>query len=98
MNWDRLFTSPPPTTAWVLKTSEAVVVHRAATEIHAAVEDLPAGGFRVGPVGLQSVDQEAVGEVLARLKGAAEGAATAAVIVPTSWLRSSLVEVDRVPR
>jgi hypothetical protein len=98
MNWRRWLTSPPPTTGWVLDTGEALVVHRAATGIHCATEDLPAGGFHVGPVGLQSVDMDAVGAVLARLKGAAEGAGTGAVIVPSSWLRSFLVEIDRVPR
>jgi hypothetical protein len=83
----------------VLGATEAVVVHRAAgDEIHCAAEDLPAGAFEVGPVGLQSVNSEAVGPALARLKGAAEGARSAAVIVPTGWLRSFLIDVDRPPR
>ena len=79
--------------------TDAVVVHRAAgDEIHCAAEDLPEGAFEVGPVGLQSVNSEAIGPALARLKGAAEGAKSAAVIVPTSWLRSFVIDVDRPPR
>jgi len=99
MNWERVFTSPPPNTGWVLGANDAVVVHRAAIdEFHCAVEELPAGAFEVGPVGLQSVNREAVGPAFARLKGAAEGARSAAVIVPTSWLRSFLIDIDRPPR
>jgi len=99
MNWERIFTSPPPNTGWVLGTTDAVVVHRVAgDEIHCAAEDLPAGAFEVGPVGIQAVNSEAIGPALARLKGAAEGARSAAVIVPTSWLRSFLIDVDRLPR
>ena len=52
-----------------------MVVHRTKTqEIHCAAEELPAGGVDVGPVGLQAVHDRALEPVLARLKGAAEGA------------------------
>ena len=99
MNWDRIFTSPPPSTGWVLGATDAVIVHRTAgDEIHCAAEDLPAGAFEVGPVGLQSVNSEAIGPALARLKGAAEGTRSAAVITPTSWLRCFLIDIDRPPR
>ncbi len=99
MNWESLLTSPPPSTGWTLDAREAVIVHRTANgELHCAAEDLPDGGFKIGPVGLQAIDPEVVAPVFARLKGAAEGAQTAAVIVPTGWLRSYLIEIDRVPR
>jgi len=99
MNWERIFTSPPPSTGWTLDPREAVVVHRtAAGELHCAAEELPNDGFEIGPVGLQAMDREAVAPVFARLKGAAEGAKTAAVIVPTGWLRSYLIDLDRIPR
>ena len=99
MNFDRFFTSPPPATGWILSSGQCVVVHRTATEeIHCAAEDCPDGAFDVGPVGLQSLDAETVAPVLARLKGAAEGARTAAVIVPTGWLRSYLIDIERPPR
>jgi hypothetical protein len=99
MNWEQIFTSPPPSTGWVFDSQMVALAHRSkADEIHCAAEDLPDGGLDVGPVGLQAVHDQALGPVLARLKGAAEGADTAAVVVPTSWLRSFLIDVDRLPR
>jgi len=99
MNWERFFTSPPPATAWELGAAEAAVIHRTGPgELHCAIEDVPPGAFEVGPVGLQSLDRKAVAPVLTRLKGAAEGTSTAAVIVPTSWMRAFLLEADRLPR
>jgi hypothetical protein len=99
MNWERLLTSPPPATAWDLGAAGAVVIHRTAPgELHCATEDVPPGAFEVGPVGLQAVDEQALTPVFTRLKGAAEGASTAAVIVPTRWMRSFLLEAERLPR
>lgn len=99
MNWELFLTSPPPSTGWVFDTQMVAIAHRSKTqEIHCAAEELPTGSLDVGPVGLQAVDAEALGPVLARLKGAAEGSGIAAVVVPTSWLRSFLIDVDRVPR
>ena len=99
MNWERFVTSPPPSTGWVFDPEMVAVAHRSKTgEIHCASEELPGGALEVGPVGLQLIDEEALGPVLARLKGAAEGTDSAAVIVPTSWLRSFLLDVDRLPR
>lgn len=99
MNWERLFTTPPPDTAWDLAATQAAVLHRTGQgALHCALEDVPPGAFEVGPVGLQAVDPQAVAPVLTRLKGAAEGTSTAAVIVPTSWMRAFLLEADRLPR
>lgn len=99
MNWKQLLTSPPPNTGWLLDSDTAAVLHRDGKgELHCASEAMPEGGFEVGPVGLQGVDSMAVGPVLARLKGAAEGAETAAVVVPTGWFRSFVIEADRLPR
>lgn len=99
MNWKNLLTSPPPATGWDLEAGDGLVVHRTGSEgLHCATEELPTGAFEVGPVGLQSVDPKLAGPALARLKGAAEGARTAAVIVPTSWLRTFLIDIERPPR
>mgnify|MGYP001826371641 FL=1 len=99
MNWEPFFTSPPPSTGWVFDSQMVAVAHRSKTEeIHCAAEDIPVGGLDVGPVGLQAVHDDVLGPVLARLKGVAEGTDTAAVIVPTGWLRSFLIEVDQPPR
>jgi len=74
MNWERLITSPPPNTGWTLGATDAIVVHRTkGGELHCAAEELPDGGFEVGPVGLQAMDSEVVVPAFARLKGAAEG-------------------------
>ena len=99
MNWESILTSPPPSTGWVFDSEMIAVAHRSKTEeIHCAAEDLPDGGLDVGPVGLQAVHHEVLGPILARLKGAAEGTGTAAVVVPTGWLRSFLIDADRLPR
>jgi hypothetical protein len=99
MNWEQLLTSPPPSTSWVFDSKMVALAHRSKTgEIHCASENLPAGCLDVGPVGLQNIHRESLGPVLARLKGVAEGTDTAAVIVPTSWLRSFLLDIDRPPR
>jgi len=99
MNWERIFTSPPPSTGWVFDSEMVAVAHRSKNqEIHCGAENLPAGGLEVGPVGLQAIHDHALGPVLARLKGVAEGTETAAVIVPTGWLRSFLIDVDQLPR
>jgi len=99
MNWERYLTSPPPSTGWVFDSEMVAVAHRSKTEeIHCAAEEIPAGALDVGAVGLQAVNGDALRPALARLKGAAEGTESAAVIVPTSWLRSFLIDIDRVPR
>ena len=99
MNWEQFLTSPPPSTGWVFDSEMVAIAHRSKTqEIHCAAEDLPADSLAVGPVGLQAIHDDVLGPVLARLKGAAEGTGTAAVIVPTGWLRSFLIDVDRLPR
>ncbi len=55
MNWERFFTTPPPATAWDLGAADIAVVHRTGqSEFHCAAEDVPAGTFEVGPVGLQA--------------------------------------------
>jgi hypothetical protein len=99
MNWRDLLTSPPPATGWDLEDGDAVVVHRTGADgLHCAIEELPSGAFEIGAVGLQAVNGELAGPALARLKGAAEGASTGALIVPTSWLRSFLIDTERPPR
>ncbi len=99
MNWDRLVTSPPPSTSWVFDPDMVAIAHRTKTqEVHCAAEDVPGGGIEVGPVGLQSVRSQVVTPGLAKLKGAAEGARTAAVVVRTGWLRSFMLDVDKLPR
>jgi len=99
MSLQELLRSPPPATAWVLDSDTAAVVHRDGKGgLHCASEPVPAGVFEIGPVGLQGVDSTALDPLLARLRGAAEGSQTAAVVTPTAWFRCYLIEADRLPR
>jgi hypothetical protein len=93
------FASPPPATGWALDTAMGAVVRRQGkAELRCAATDFPIGTFEVGPVGLQAVDEEKMRPVLARLHGEVKGSRRVAVVVPTGWLRSHLLEFDHLPR
>jgi hypothetical protein len=92
-------TSPPPATGWSLDSTMAVVVRRQSKgELRSAAVDVPDGTFEVGPVGLQAVDEEKLRPVLARLQDEVEGTTRAAVVVPTGWLRTHILEFEQLPR
>ena len=94
-----LLTSPPPATGWSLDSTMAVVVRRQSKgELRSAAVEVPDGTFEVGPVGLQAVDEEKLRPVLARLQDEVEGTKRAAVVVPTGWLRTHILEFDQLPR
>lgn len=93
------FTSPPPATGWSLDTGVAAVVRRQAkTELRCAAVDIPEGAFDIGPVGLQAVDEDKLRPILTRLQEEVEGSNRAAVVVPTGWLRTHLLEFEELPR
>lgn len=93
------FTSPPPATGWSLDTEmAAVVVRQAKGELRCAAGGIPADIFDVGPVGLQALDEDRLRPVLTRLQQEVEGSKRAAVVLPTGWLRTHLLEFDRLPR
>jgi hypothetical protein len=99
MNWHQLFTSPPPAAVWDLDMEDAAVVHRVNPgEFHCASEGLPSNAFEIGPVGLQAVNRKLIETPVAKLRGAAEGTTTAAVVVPSGWLRSFLMPAEQLPR
>lgn len=94
-----LFTSPPPATGWSLDAEMAAVVRRHSKgELGCAAVEVPEGTFEVGPVGLQAVDQGRLRPLLTRLQGEVSGSRRAALVVPTGWLRSHLLEFDQLPR
>lgn len=99
MKIQELLTSPPPATGWSLDPEMAAVVRRQAkSELRCAAVDIPEDTFEVGPVGLQAVDEDRLRPVLTRLQEEVEGSKRAAVIVPTGWLRTHLLEFDDLPR
>jgi hypothetical protein len=93
------FTSPPPATGWSLDSALAAVVRRDSKgELRCAATEFPGGTFEVGPVGLQSVDPERMRPVLSRLQEEVTGSKRAAVVVPTGWFRTHLLDFDELPR
>jgi len=99
MKISELLTSPPPATGWSLDTGVAAVVRRQAkTGLSCAAVDVPEGTFEIGPVGLQSIDEDAFRPLLTRLHQEVEGSGRAAVVVPTGWLRTHLFEFQDLPR
>ncbi len=99
MNISELITSPPPATGWSLDGTTAVVVRRQGKgELRCAAADVPDGTFEVGPVGLQAVDEDKLRPILTRLQDEVEGTKRVAVVVPTGWLRTHILEFDALPR
>jgi hypothetical protein len=99
MNIKEMLTSPPPATGWSLDGSIAAVVRRQGQgELRCAAVEMPEDTFEVGPVGLQAVDEEKLLPVLTRLQEEVEGSRRAAVVVPTGWFRSHLLEFEELPR
>jgi hypothetical protein len=99
MKTSELYTSPPPATGWSLDGTMAVVVRRQGKgELRCAAVDVPDGIFEVGPVGLQAVDEDKLRPVLQRLQDEVEGTRRVAVVVPTGWLRTHILEFDKLPR
>ncbi len=93
------FTSPPPATGWSLDAEMAAVVRRQPKgELRCAAVDIPADTFEIGPVGLQALDEDRLRPVLTRLQQEVEGSNRAAVVLPTGWLRTHLLEFEELPR
>ncbi len=76
----------------------AVVRRQRKAELRCAAVEIPDGTFDVGPVGLQAVDEDQLRPVLTRLQDEVEGSKRAAVVVPTGWLRTHMLEFEELPR
>jgi hypothetical protein len=99
MNWKKFFTSPAPTTAWLLDGDAVAAVRRDGDgSLHCAVEAMPRGVCEVGPVGLQAVDRDRLSAALGAVQGRIEGARRPAVVVPTGWVRTQLFHFTDLPR
>jgi hypothetical protein len=99
INLRSLLHSPPPTTCWMVDGSLVSVLRRdpRGTVVWAA-ENTPPGVFEVGQVGLQTVDRPKLSAVLSSLQPRIEGARRAALVLPSGWTRSYLLDFDELPR
>jgi len=96
---DRLLTSPPPSTAWMLDRELVAGIRRDRRgQLHVAAEPVPGGAVQIGPVGLQVVDRDALTAAVAAANERLEGAGRVAVVVPTGWIRMHLLAFDELPR
>lgn len=99
MNLKRLFSSSPPATGWMLDTTIAAVIRRESSDrVSYAATAIPEGLLEVGPVGLQSVDGDRLHELLAPLHEQVNGGRKVALVVPSIWVRTHLMEFDHLPR
>jgi hypothetical protein len=99
MNLRGLLTSRPTATGWLLEPRFAAIVRRDGKgALHCAHTALPEGVLEGGPVGLQTVDRERLTAHLKPLQDRVGGARRAAVVIPTGWVRSHLLEFDHLPR
>jgi hypothetical protein len=69
-----------------------------AGQISYAAAEVPDGLLEVGPVGLQSVDRDALQELIAALNQQVNGGRKAALVIPSAWVRVHLMDFDHLPR
>lgn len=94
-----ILTSPPPSTAWSIDGETVAAVRRDRRgAVTGASQEVPAGTFEVGPVGLQSVDPGRLEPVVRSVQERLSGPSRAAVVLPSGWLRSHLLDFDQLPR
>lgn len=99
MKWNDLVTSPPPDTVWHIDANMVLVARRERrVDCRCFATDTPPEAFSVGPVGLQSVDSEPLNSVVKTLQAQGAGSKRPALIVPTAWVRSFLLELEELPR
>jgi hypothetical protein len=99
MNWRRLLVSRVSPTCWSLDEERVAVFNRqrkGPTTTHH--QGMPDDLVEIGPVGLQSVDRERLVELLGPLHDSSGGERRAAVVIPTGWVRSHLLDFDDLPR
>jgi hypothetical protein len=99
MNWKKLFTSPPPQTVWLLdESSISLVVRDRGGEISSKTIEVSEPIFELGPVGLHGVDGELLEQCIGRIVEATGKPKRSALILPTGWTRSHLLDFDHLPR
>jgi len=99
MSLKKYLISPSPTTCWVVDGALVAALKRESKgAVLWAAESATEGLFEVGPAGLQSVDRERLSAILSSIQPRIEGASRAAVVVPSGWTRSYLLDFDDLPR
>jgi len=99
MNLSHLLVSPPPAAVWLLAADRVAVVRRdRGGALEGAAAPLPEGAVVHGAMGLQGVDAESLAPVLAGLGGAGDRGRRPAVLLPTSWVRCHLLDVEGIRR
>jgi len=99
MRWRTLLTSPTTTTCWSLDADVVTTLRRDGQEPMVCIQGaLGDGTVEVGPVGLQTVDRELLRDALAPVQEQQDGARRAALVIPTAWIRSHLLDFDELPR
>jgi len=99
MNWKAYFSSPPPDTVWHVDDGMAMVVHRHRKGgERCAAADLPHGAVEMGTAGIRALDDERLGKILEPLQAQVEGSRRAAIVIPTAWVRTFLVDLEDLPR
>lgn len=99
MSFKRLLESRPPSSVWLLEPDAAVVVRRDRRGgLTGSRVALSTGVVEVGPVGLQGLDRQRLAEQLRPLQDRVGGARRTAVVVPTAWVRTHLLDFDHLPR
>ncbi len=98
IDWRKLLTTPYPRTGWGLRIGEAIVFDEDRKEgARCARAAVPPEAFEIGPVGLHSVETEALVPVLRSLQEKIGGCRRPSVVVPNSWVRLHLLDFDEVP-
>ncbi len=98
MNW-KILTSPPPSTGWLLEPTMVAVLRRdGRAGVRCALSGVPENTFEIGPVGLQGVDRELLGQALAAIGERLPSERRAALVIPTAWVRAHLLDFDHLPR
>jgi len=99
MRLQRVLESRPTTSVWLLEPDTAIAVRRDRKGgLTAARVALPPGVVEVGSVGLQVLDRQRLAEQVRPLQERVGGSRRAAVVVPTAWVRTHLLDFDHLPR
>jgi hypothetical protein len=91
--------SRPTSSAWLLEAGAVTAVRRERKgDLVCSRVALPAGVVEIGSVGLQGIDAPRLAELVRPLQERVGGSRRAAVVIPTAWVRTHLLDFDHLPR